>query len=176
MVPRDLVWQAIRLKDITESHMKIIMDMCRNTVTRLKSSTGVSHEFLVTVGVHHSSALSPYLFNLVMDYVTLDFQRPTSWNILYADDVVLINPGRTAQQNIFIQLSYDVKYRSSVGWLKCRSVSGVLCDKKMPINFKGRAYRTVARSRLENHTALSIEKSPKRRGHRERHDCNNSRP
>ena len=40
---------------------------------------------------------------------------------------------------------HDVKARISSGWMKWRSSTGVLCDKRMPNKLKGKLYRTVVR-------------------------------
>ena len=39
----------------------------------------------------------------------------------------------------------EVKSRLSKGWQKWRSLTGVLCDKNMPIKLKGKVHRTVVR-------------------------------
>jgi hypothetical protein len=39
----------------------------------------------------------------------------------------------------------DVRHRISVGWLKWRQASGVLCDKKVPQKLKGKFYRMTIR-------------------------------
>jgi hypothetical protein len=41
------------------------------------------------------------------------------------------------------QIDEDVRHRISAGWLKWRQASGVLCDKKVPQNLKGKFYRMV---------------------------------
>ncbi|KAG2537787.1 hypothetical protein PVAP13_9NG334846 [Panicum virgatum] len=37
----------------------------------------------------------------------------------------------------------DVRHRISAGWLKWRQSSGVLCDRRVPQNLKGKFYRTA---------------------------------
>jgi hypothetical protein len=39
----------------------------------------------------------------------------------------------------------DLSHRIKAGWLKCRQASGVLCDPRVPLNLKGKFYRTVIR-------------------------------
>ena len=44
--------------------------MYDKAITIVKTTTGETSEFLITVGLHQGSALSPYLFVLVMDKLT----------------------------------------------------------------------------------------------------------
>ncbi|KAM0892698.1 hypothetical protein ACQ4PT_025584 [Festuca glaucescens] len=44
--------------------------------------------------LHQGSALSPYMFSLVMDEVTKDIQGDISWCMLFADDAVLVDETR----------------------------------------------------------------------------------
>ena len=49
-----------------------------------------SEEFDVGVGVHQGSVLSPLLFILVLEALSRVFRRGTPWELLYADDLVVI--------------------------------------------------------------------------------------
>ena len=42
----------------------------------------------------------------------------------------------------------DVNHRIRVGWLKWRSVSGILCDRTMSLHLKRNFYRTAVRPTL----------------------------
>ena len=57
-------------------------------------SDGDSDDFPIKIGLHQGSALSPYLFALVMDEVTRDIQGDIPWCMLFADDVVLVDDSR----------------------------------------------------------------------------------
>jgi hypothetical protein len=50
----------------------------------------IRSRFMVTIniGLHQESALSPYLFALVMDEVTRDIQDGIPWCMLFTDDVI----------------------------------------------------------------------------------------
>ena len=43
----------------------------------------------VRVGLHQGSALSPFLFAIIMDVLTKDVRKEAPWDIMFADDVVL---------------------------------------------------------------------------------------
>ena len=42
------------------------------------------------VGLHQGSVLSPLLFIIVMDVITREIQDGLPWELLYADDIVLM--------------------------------------------------------------------------------------
>ena len=50
----------------------------------------MSEEFEVKVGVYQGSVLSPLLFITVMQAVTKKAAKGLPWELLYADDLVLI--------------------------------------------------------------------------------------
>ena len=88
-VPRDLIWWALRKKQVPEQYVCIIQDMYSSAHATVRTCLGDSAAHPVTVGVHQGSALSPYLFITVLDVICQDLLKPAPWTMLYADDVVL---------------------------------------------------------------------------------------
>ena len=66
-VPRDLIWWALRKKNIPEAYIIIIQDMYKETKTRVKTRCGLTHYFNIEVGLNQGSTLSPLLFIIIMD-------------------------------------------------------------------------------------------------------------
>ena len=71
--------------------MKVIYDMYTNCKTVVRCAMGVSDEFKVDVGVHQGSALSPFLFAVLMDEVTKEVRMEPPWTMLFADDIVIMS-------------------------------------------------------------------------------------
>src|SRR6266516_7469841 len=53
-----------------------------------------SANFKVKVGLHQGSVLSPILFNIVMHAIADNFKKGLPWELLYADDLVLLVESR----------------------------------------------------------------------------------
>ncbi|XP_070020912.1 uncharacterized protein [Nicotiana sylvestris] len=65
------------------------------------------------------------------------------------DSQVIPKKGSFKYPGLIIQgdgdIDEDVTHRVGVGWMKWRLASGVLCDRKVPPELKGKFYRTVVR-------------------------------
>ncbi|EMS68701.1 Inositol hexakisphosphate and diphosphoinositol-pentakisphosphate kinase 1 [Triticum urartu] len=72
----------------------IIKDMYDNVVTSVRTNVGDNDDFPIKIELHQGSALSPYIFALVMDEVTRDIQGDIPWCMLFVDDVVLVIDSR----------------------------------------------------------------------------------
>ena len=64
--------------------------MNRNTRCKVRVNDSFSEEFEVKVGVHQGSVLSPLLFITVLEALSRDFRTGSPWELLYADDLVII--------------------------------------------------------------------------------------
>uniref|UniRef100_UPI00358FAC8D uncharacterized protein n=1 Tax=Myxine glutinosa TaxID=7769 RepID=UPI00358FAC8D len=66
------------------------MAMYKRARTAVRTKDGNSGEFEVKVGVHQGSVLSPLLFVAVMEVLAQNVKEGLPWELLYADDLVLI--------------------------------------------------------------------------------------
>jgi hypothetical protein len=64
-------------------------------VDKSRTSERDTTDFPINIGLHQGSALSPYLFALMMDEVTRDIQGRIPWCMLFVDAVVLVDEIRT---------------------------------------------------------------------------------
>ena len=65
IVPRNVMWWALEKHKVLTKYITLIKDMYKNVMTL---------DFSINIDLHQGSALSPYLFVLVMDEVTRDIQ------------------------------------------------------------------------------------------------------
>ena len=73
--------------------------MYDESTTTVRSAAGLIEEFKVGVGLHQGSALSPFLFAIIMDNLTEDIRKDALWDMLFADDIVLSRQNHKKQEN-----------------------------------------------------------------------------
>jgi hypothetical protein len=93
-VTKNIMWWVLQKHKVSTKYITLIKNMYDNIVTSVRTSDGDTNDFLINIGLHQGSALSPYLFGLVMDEVTRDIQGGIPWCMLFAD-VVLVDESRT---------------------------------------------------------------------------------
>ena len=89
-VPRKVLWWALRSLGVDEWAVRVIQAMYANARSRVRVNGQYSKEFGVGVGVHQGSVLSPLLFNVVLEALSREFRTGVPWELLYADDLVII--------------------------------------------------------------------------------------
>jgi len=93
-VPREVLWSCLEKKGVSPWYIHLIKDMYEGGWTSVRTPGGVSKDFAVSMGLHQGSALSPFLFTLVLDELTRGIQDEVPWCILFADHIVLIDETR----------------------------------------------------------------------------------
>ena len=189
-VPRDIIWWALRRKNVGEEYIKVIQDMYDGCTPSVRTLIGSTESFEVKVGLHQGSALTPLLFITVMDVISKEVGREPPDTMLFADDLVLcektrqeaedqLELWRNAIESKGLRVSRnkteylppspchdkvklggeeienvttfkyigsmfdteggtttDCKNRVRLAWNKWREVTGVICDKKVPVKLK----------------------------------------
>ena len=70
--------------------VKVIQAMYESVTTAVRLGEGESEAFPVRVGVHQGSVLSPLLFVIVLEALSREFREGLPWELLYADDLMLM--------------------------------------------------------------------------------------
>ncbi|EXB93128.1 G-type lectin S-receptor-like serine/threonine-protein kinase [Morus notabilis] len=70
-VPREVLWWVLEKSRVHLRYIKVIKDMYDGVVTSVRTAGGYMAEFPIRIGLHQGSALSPYLFTIVVDEIHL---------------------------------------------------------------------------------------------------------
>jgi exonuclease III len=93
-VPREELWYCMRKSGVPEKYVRAVQDMYEDCKTVVKCAVGVTEEFKVKVGLHQGSALSPFLFAMIMDRLTDEVRQESPWTMMFADDIVISSESR----------------------------------------------------------------------------------
>jgi hypothetical protein len=93
-VTRNIMWWTLQKHKVSSKYITLIKDMYDNVVTSIRISDRDTNGFPINIGLHQGSALSPYIFALVMDEVTRDVQCGITWCMLFADAIILMDESR----------------------------------------------------------------------------------
>ena len=81
----------LRCPRVSPVYIRLIKDMYEVGKTTVRTPGGAPYDFYIGMGLHQGSALSPFLFTLVMDELTNGIQDELPWCMLFANDIVLID-------------------------------------------------------------------------------------
>ena len=74
-VPREERWYFMRKSRIVKKYVRLVQDMYEESKTVMRCALGTTKSFKVKVGLHQGSALSPFLFAIIMDRLTDEVRR-----------------------------------------------------------------------------------------------------
>ncbi|KAK3539478.1 hypothetical protein QTP70_008874 [Hemibagrus guttatus] len=93
-VPREELWYCMRKSGVAEKYVRVVQDMYERSRTVVRCAVGQTEEFKVEVGLHQGSALSPFLFAMVMDQLSEEVRQESPWTMIFADDIVICSESR----------------------------------------------------------------------------------
>ncbi|KAK3523836.1 hypothetical protein QTP70_010447 [Hemibagrus guttatus] len=92
-VPREDLWYCMRKSGVAETYVRVVQDMYERIRTVVRCAVGQTEESKVEVGLHQGSALSPFLFAMVMDQLSEEVRQECPWTMMFADDIVIVRAG-----------------------------------------------------------------------------------
>ena len=122
------LWHCMRETGVSEKYVKLVQDMYAGNEAVIRCTAGVTEAFSVKVSLHQGSTLSPLLFSIVMDTLVKGVQKELPWNILYADDVVLMGERRENVEEDLERWRYALERR---GMKISQSKTEYLCENEM---------------------------------------------
>ncbi|KAK3539601.1 hypothetical protein QTP70_010244 [Hemibagrus guttatus] len=93
-VPREELWYCMRKSGVAEKYVRVVQDVYERSRTVVRCAVGQTEEFKVEVGLHQGSALSPFLFAIVMDQLSEEVRQESPWTMMFADDIVICSESR----------------------------------------------------------------------------------
>ncbi|KAK3528935.1 hypothetical protein QTP70_012846 [Hemibagrus guttatus] len=93
-VPREELWYCMRKSGVAEKYVRVVQDMYERSRTVVRCAVGQTEKFKVEVGLHQGSALSPFLFAIVMDQLSEEVRQESPWTMMFADDIVICSESR----------------------------------------------------------------------------------
>ena len=88
-VPRKVPSWALRKEGIPEWIVCVVQIMSQNVRSRVRINNSYSDAFKVQEGVHQGSVLTPFLFIIVLEALSREFQTGCPWELLLAGDLVI---------------------------------------------------------------------------------------
>ncbi|KAK3516006.1 hypothetical protein QTP70_000892, partial [Hemibagrus guttatus] len=76
---------------VAEKYVRVVQDMYEMSRTVVRFAVGQTEDFKVEVGLHQGSALSPFLFAIVMDQLSEEVRQESPWTMIFADDIVIFS-------------------------------------------------------------------------------------
>ena len=123
-VPLEELWYCMRKSGIVEKYVRLVQDMYEGSETVVRCAVGTTESFKVKVGLHQGSALSPFLFAVIMDRLTDEVRKEPPWTILFANDIVICKETREEVERRLESWRYALERR---GMKVSRSKTKYLC-------------------------------------------------
>ncbi|KAK3532175.1 hypothetical protein QTP86_009196 [Hemibagrus guttatus] len=127
-VPREELWYCMRKSGVAEKYVRVVQDMYERSRTVVRCAVGQTEEFNVEVGLHQGSALSPFLFAIVMDQLSEEVRQESPWTMMFANDIVICSESREQVEENLERWRFALERR---GMKVSRSKTEYMCVNEM---------------------------------------------
>ena len=79
---------------MAEKFVRLVKDMYEKSETVVRRAVGTTESFKVKVRLYQGSALSLFLFVVIMDRLTDEEKRELPWTMLFVDNIVICKETR----------------------------------------------------------------------------------
>ena len=101
----------MRKSQVVEKYVKVVHDMCEDSVTTVRCAVGITERFKVEVGLHQGSTLSPSLFAMVIDRLIDEVRQEPPWNMMFANDIVICSESKEQVERSLERWRYALERR-----------------------------------------------------------------
>ena len=91
---REKLWFCMRESGLAEKCVRQVQDMYESSMTVMRCTVGVTDGVEVEVGLQQGSALSPFLFAMMMDRLEDEVRQESLWTVMFADNTVIFRESR----------------------------------------------------------------------------------
>ena len=123
-VPREELLFTMKKSGIMEKYVQLVQNMYDESETVVRCAIETTESFKVKVGLHQGSALSSFLFAVIMERLTDEVKREPPWTMLFADDIVICKETREEVERRLESWRYALERR---GMKVSRSKTEYLC-------------------------------------------------
>ena len=90
-VPREVIYWSLRRKGVPEKLIRLIQETYRNRKRQSAQRQTAPESLTSVLGSTRGSVLSPLLFAVIVDELTLELRGEEMWELLFAYDLVVMN-------------------------------------------------------------------------------------
>ena len=108
-VPREVLYWCLRERGVTEKMVRVVKSLYENCETMVRGPAFNTEAFPIEVGLHQVSALSQFLFAVMMDTISANTRQGLPEELLFADDLALIAETEEGLQEAIVNWQRDLE-------------------------------------------------------------------
>ena len=113
----EVIWWSMRKFKIDEWLVRIVEFAYKEVRSRVRVGDEYSNSFDVRVGVHQGSVLSPLLFVILLEALSMELRTGCPWEILYSDDLMV---SAQSMDELLVKLRTWRSEMEKKGWIWVR--------------------------------------------------------